>query len=77
MRFKLTRVLLDAKSRSYFLKCVLMNPNQGCPGFLMVLNYCGFHLTEFLLFFIQKGFKRSVFSLGKRKTKIFNINRVA
>ena len=43
----------------------------------MVLNYCGFHLIQFLtvVFLKNKDLKEVfVFSLGKQNKKSFNIN---
>lgn len=44
-RFKFTEVLINAKLCSYFLKCALINTNQGFFDLLMVLIYCRFHIS--------------------------------
>lgn len=77
IRFKLMQVLINTKLKSYFLKCVFINKNQGPSDFLMVWNYCGFHLTQFWRqISIQKRLEiRVSFLLGRcRKIKSFNIN---
>ena len=51
--FKFTQMLINSKSQSCFLKCDLINANGAPSDFLMVLNYCRFHLMQFWMpFFI-------------------------
>ena len=67
-----TQVLINEKLRSYFVKCALINMNQGPSNFLMVSNYCVFHFTQFWLYLMQFWLqffhlKRTVFFTGKTK----------
>ena len=60
-KFKFTQVLINAKLWSFFLKrYFIIRVHQGPSVFLMVLNYCGFHVKQFLnAVLVLKRFERS------------------